>query len=155
MTHLPENLRARGRLALALFFTLPLLVACGPIFPPKPVVAPSLVQSPGQKSVAVSQDKSGASIVLESAQELIVSLPLDLSTGSEWRLADLKPGVLALQSANFVRALRNTNDDGGAGATVWRFLPAGAGDVALKFELKRPRSLDPAVRTVTYIVTVK
>ena len=146
--------RASGRRLLPLALPLVLLAACSTADKAKPVVVQSVVQSPGQRSVSVSAEKSGASIVLERAQELIVILPLDPTTGREWTLVDLRPGVLAMQSSTFARALRNTYDDGAGGTSVWRFTPEAAGSVALKFDLRRPRSLDPAVRTVTYTVTI-
>ena len=143
------------RLAPALSLSFTLLAACSTAEKVKPPVVQSVVQSPGQKSIAVSGDQSGASIVLESAQELVVSLSIGATAGREWTLVDLKPGVLAVAGLKFERALRNTNPDEAEGTTVWRFRPEAAGTVVLRFDLRRPRSLLPAVQTVTYSVTVK
>jgi hypothetical protein len=38
---------------------------------------------------------------------------------------------------------------------VFVLKPVAAGNVTLKFDLRRPRNLEPATQTVTYAVTVK
>ena len=125
----------------------------------KPAAAPApvsvLIQGAGQKSIAVGDDKSGAAIVLEPAQELVVRLPLLATTGREWSLVDLAPGVLAVQSTSFERASRDVNYGEAAGSSIWHFRAVAAGTVTLRFDLRRPRSLEPAVQTATYAVTVK
>jgi len=120
-----------------------------------PAPRPVLIQNTGGRSITVGDDKSGASIELEPAQELVVRLPLLATTGREWSLVDLAPGVLSVQSTSFERASRDTNIFEAAGSSVWHFKPVAAGTVTLRFDLRRPRSLDPAVQTVTYAVTVK
>ena len=140
---------------LAALLLLALAGACSTPNKPAPAVARKTVESPGKKVVAVSDEQAGAAVVLEREQELVVSLPLAAPDRREWLLVDLKPGVLAAPSSKFEHALRNVNEGEAAGATVWRFKPEAAGSVALRFELRRPRSLEPAVQTVTYDVTVK
>jgi predicted secreted protein len=120
-----------------------------------PAPRPVLIQNTGGRSITVADDNSGAGIVLEPTQELVVRLPLLATTGREWSLVDLVPGVMAVQSTSFERAARDTNIGEAAGSSVWRFKPIAAGTVTLRFDLRRPRSLDPAVQTVTYAVTVK
>jgi predicted secreted protein len=153
MTQLMKNWRAMRGLGLSL--SVALLVACSTAEKVKPVVGPSVVQSPGQKSITVSDAQSGASIVLERGQALIVRLPIRGAAGREWTLVDLKPGVLAVPSSRFERALRDSNPEEADGATVWHFSPDAAGTVAVRFDLRRPHSLQPAEQTVTYAVTVK
>lgn len=130
------------------------LAACGTPEAPKapPPVPP--VASPGHRSVMVTEQNAGASVTLESTQELIVRLPVGATTGLEWSLVDLQP-VLTLQSSKFERALRNTNTEEAAGSTVWQLRPQTTGNVTLNFELRRPRSLQAATRTITYRVTVQ
>ncbi len=149
------NLRAPRFIAPLLSLSLVLLAACATAERPKPPVVQSVVQSPGQKSVAVSGEQSGASIILEPAQELVVNLPIDGTAGREWTLVDLKPGVLVASGSKFERALRNANVDEADGATVWRFRAEAPGTVALRFDLRRPHSLLPAVQTVSFSVTVR
>ena len=138
---------------LALVATL--LGACATPDKPKAPPPPPPVASPGQRVVTVSDANAGAGVTLESAQELVVRLPIGPATGLEWSLADLKPGVLAVQGMKFERALRNTNVEEAAGATVWHFRPQASGVVTLSFELRRPHSLQPPSQTVSYDVTVK
>jgi predicted secreted protein len=132
-----------------------LLAACATPEKPKAPPPPPPVAAVGQRMVLVSDANAGAAVALESTQELIVRLPTEGAAGLEWTLVDLKPGVLTLLSSKFERALRNTNVEEAAGATVWHFRPQATGSVALKFELRRPRSLQPPTQTVGYDVTVK
>ena len=122
---------------------------------PAPVPTPAVVRSGLLKWVTVSDDRSGASVLLDASQELVVSLPVDAANRLDWTLEPPKPGVLALKSARFERALRSTDSNDAVGDMVWRFTPTAAGSVGLKFDLRRPRSLDPATRTVTFDVTVR
>jgi predicted secreted protein len=145
------TLRTWGGLALV----AAALAACST--PDKPQASPATppVAGPGQRLITVSDANAGAAVTLESAQELVVRLSTDGAGALEWSLVDLKPGVLALQSSKFERALRNTNTEEAAGATVWHFRPQLAGVVTLKFELRRPHSLLAPTQTVVYDVTVK
>ena len=132
-----------------------LLAACATPEKPTAPLPPPLIAAVGQRLVAVSDANAGAAVTLESAQELIVRLPTEAAAGVEWTLVDLKPGVLTLLSSKFERSLRSTSVEESTGATVWHFRPQAAGSVALKFELRRPRSLLPPTQTVGYDVTVK
>ena len=142
---------------LALSMALALLAGCGTAEKKaKPEVAPpSLIQAPGQATLTVSADNAGAGIVLERTQALVVRLPLVFTTGLEWSLVDMKPGVLASQGQKFERLPRNVDLNEVGGTSVWRLVPEAAGSVALNFQLRRPHSLVPATQTVTYNVTVK
>lgn len=145
------TLRAWSGLALA----AAALAACST--PEKPQAPPPVapVASPGQHQITVTDANAGAAVTIESAQELVVRLVTAGAGALEWSLVDLKPGVLAVQSSKFERALRNTNTEEAAGATVWHFRPQAAGVVTLKFELRRPHTLQLPTQTVVYDVTVK
>ena len=146
------------RVALAVALVAPTLwlAACASAQrAPPPVIVQPLVLAPGQKAVTVSEAQSGASVALEAGQELVVRLPVSPTSGLEWSLVDLPPGVLAVRGSMFERALRNSDIDEAGGASVWRLHAAAAGEAALKFELRRPRSLAPALRVVSFAVTVR
>lgn len=131
-----------------------LLAACSTPTP-KPPPAPSVVQKPGHRVVVVTDANDGATVVLESAQTLTVRLPLGATSGLEWSLVDLQPGVLSAVGPKFERALRNTNSGEDAGDAVWQLKPVAAGAVTLNFALRPTRSVKPAVQTVRYAVTVQ
>jgi predicted secreted protein len=114
-----------------------------------------VIENATGRPLAVSDERSGARVVLAPAQELLVSLALSTVNGPEWSLVDLPAGVLAVRATTFERALRNTTDDEGAGASIWRFSAASSGHVTLRFELRRPRSVEPAIRSVSFDVTVR
>jgi len=143
--------RLHGGLALA----AALLAACSTPDAPKAPAPPPVIAHAGQRAINVTGDDTGASIVLESAQPLIVRLAINVTTGQEWSVVDLKPGVLATQGPKFERALRNAGSAEGEGFVVWQFAPQSAGTVTLNFELRRPRSLQPATQFVRYDVVVK
>lgn len=131
-----------------------LLAACSTPAP-KPPPPPSVVQNPAHRTLVVTDANAGASVVLESTQTLTVRLPLDVTSGLEWSLVDLKPGVVSAAGPKFERALRNTNSGEDAGDSVWQFKPEAAGAVTLNFALRPTRSLQPAVQTVRYDLTVR
>ena len=157
MTHMTNRHGAPPGLALLLaaLAALALHSGCAKADRFKPLPAPTLIQAPGKPSVTVSQDRAGARIELERAQALVVRLPVRVSGGLEWSLVELKPGVLRPQGPTFERALRSTDADEAAGASVWHFVPEAAGSVALNFQLRRAHSTAPALQTVTYDVTVR
>ena len=142
-------------LPLSLSLCVALLAACGTVQKAAPVAVQAVVSGPGQASVTVSDRQSGASVVLESTQALVVKLPNDVTSVRDWALIDLQPGVLALQRSTFENAVRRPLGDEYVGTAVWRFVPRAAGTVTLTFELRRPHSVGPAAQTVTYRVTVK
>ena len=145
----------RGWGCLAATLALTALAACSTADKVAPVVVQTAIERPGKASVAVSDAQSGASIVLEAAQELSVALRADPTSGRDWSLVDLKPGVLLVLGSKFERPLRNTSSYEADGAMVWRLKAEASGTVALRFELRRPRSLEPAVQVVTYAITVR
>ena len=142
--------------SVGLSLCVALLAACGT--PEKAVpaaVQAVVVSSPGQAAITVSDRQSGASVVLEPTQALVVKLPSDVTSVRDWALIDLQPGVLALQRSTFENAVRRPLGDEYVGTAVWRFSPQAAGTVTLTFELRRPHSVGPAAQTVTYRVTIK
>ena len=125
-----------------------LLVACAAPQRPQLDVNPFGVQ--------VRAEHSGSGITLEREQELVVRLASSVNENQEWSLVDFVPGVLTGPSAPaFEREPRSSSFNDASGAAVWRFKPAAAGTVTLKFDYRHPRSLEPASRTVNYIVTVR
>ena len=134
-----------------------MLVACSTAPPavPKAPPPPPVIDKPGARLVMVTDANNGASVTLESVQELVVSLPLAPINGLEWSVVDLAPGVLTPTGAKFERDLRSTNIGEANGMSVFHFKPQAAGRVTLTFDLRRPRSLLPAVQTIVYQVTVK
>jgi predicted secreted protein len=149
--------RTRATRHAAMMLATALLAACSTTekAAPAAVAAPSAVQNPGRKAVNVSEAQSGAAVVLERGQQLVVTLPLSATSGYQWSPVDLKPGVIAAIGSTFERASRDVSNDEATGAEVWRFAPEAAGTVSLRLELRRPRSLELATQTVSYTVTVK
>jgi predicted secreted protein len=145
--------RAAWAVPLALYVAL--LGACSTPEKIKPVVVQAVVQNPGERVITVTERQSGAAIVLEPAQALVVRLATEVTSGRDWLLVDLKPGVLNAPDSTFERLPRNLDDSQSVGTTEWRFKPVAAGSVVLTFELRRPHSLAPAAQTVTFAVTVK
>jgi len=145
------TLRVHSTLALAAV----LLAACSTPEATKTPLPPPAIANPAQRALTVTSENTGAGITLESTQALIVRLPIRATAGLEWSLVDLKPGVLAMQSSKFERALRNAGPGEDNGDVVFRLAPQAAGTVTLNFELRRPHSLLPAVQAVSYDVIVK
>ncbi|MEP7296661.1 MAG: protease inhibitor I42 family protein [Burkholderiales bacterium] len=143
--------RLHGGLALA----AALLAACSTPDAPKAPAPQVMIADAGRRAITVTGEVAGANITLERAQPLIVRLAINVTTGQEWSVVDLKPGVLATQGPKFERAPRNVGSSEGEGAVVWQFAPQSAGTVTLNFELRRPRSLQPATQVVSYQVVVK
>ena len=143
--------RAHSSLVLAAV----LLAACSTPEATKTPLPPPAIANPAQRALTVTDENTGAGITLESAQALIVRLRVRATDGLEWSLVDLKPGVLAMQSSKFERALRNAGPGEDEGDVVFRLAPQAAGAVTLNFELRRVHSLQPAVQTVSFDVIVK
>ncbi len=156
MKKLPEC-RARWVAAVAAATTLAMSSGCSAPRSARTETAPApaVIQISGQPVITVADDRSGASIVLERAQELLVRLPIERTTPYRWSLVDLKPGVLAAEESEFQGAQVNDVLNDRSGVKAWRFRPLAAGTVVLTFDLRQPRRLDPAVRTVSYTVTVR
>ena len=143
---------------LLLWVTLVLLAACSTEEKVKPAPVQKVVQSPGKAIVTVNESSDGASVVLDPNQELRVELPNDswsVTSNMDWRLADWTPGVLDELGASFVRSRRDSNPGDAGGTTIWRLKPHAAGRVMLKFELRKPHSLDPPTMTLSDDVSVK
>lgn len=146
--------------SLSLFLTLSLslsalLTACASPEAIKTPAPPPTIARPGATVISVTQDDSGATVTLEPGQGLVISLAINATAGQEWSQVDPVAGVLTLTSSKFERALRNTNVEESAGSTVWRFRAQAPGTTTLRFELRRPRSLQAASQTAVYNVTVK
>ena len=99
---------------------------------------------------------SAPSVELRQDQELLVRLATRSTTGHVWSLVEMTPGVLAQRGASsFERESLVTNIGEAAGFEVFRFKPVAAGATTLKFELRRPRDLDPAIQRASFAVSVK
>ena len=138
---------------LALLATL--VAACAAGDKVKPVVVQPVVTAPGQKVVTVTAGQNGAVIELGLEQELVVRLATNVTSGREWSLVDLAPGVLGVNGPVFERDLRTANPGEAAGTSVWRLRPMAAGAVTLRFEYRRPRKVEPVAEVVTYAVTIR
>jgi predicted secreted protein len=150
MTNHPRVLRT-----LVLGMALALLFGCSTTDKPKPVPVQPVIQGPGKAALAVSDTDNGASVVMERSQDLIVRLPVRGSSGRDWSLVDLKPGVLRVVSGpTFERTPLSVADDPSDGRSIWRLRAEAPGNVALNFELRRPHVLG-TTRTLSYPVTVK
>lgn len=149
----------RLRASLALCVPLALLGACASADKaPKPVVARSVIQAPGKAHLTLSNADDGASVMLDSAQELRVELSLsayEIANNMDWSVTDLKPGVLAVVGARFERATRDLSPGESEGATVVRLKPQAPGQVRVTFGLRRPYSVGAALKSVSFDVTVK
>ena len=121
----------------------------------KPVATQPLIKAVGQQSLTVTEVQAGAGIELGREQELIVRLTTVGTSGREWSLVDLAPGVLVATGPKFQRALIGTTDDDSSGQSIWRLRPSAAGSVSLRFEYRRPRNTEAAAAVVTYAVTVQ
>jgi len=99
---------------------------------------------------------SARSVELRQDQFLQVRLATKATTGHVWSLVEMAPGVLAQQGpSNFEREGLTSNIGQAAGYEVFRFRPVAAGATTLKFELRRPRDLDPAIELSSFAVSVK
>jgi predicted secreted protein len=99
---------------------------------------------------------SAPSVELRQDQELQVRLATRSTTGHVWSLVEMTPGVLAQQGASsFERESLTSNIGQAAGFEVFRFKPMATGATTLKFELRRPRDLDPAIELASFAVSVK
>ncbi len=146
---------ARRTLLLLLAVPLALLAACST--PGKPAPAPSAapIERPGRAVLEVTEAASGARLVLDRAQTLVVALQLPGNQAPEWSLAEAPPAAFTVTGPRFERTARDRNVDEAAGSTVWRFQPVAPGEFSLRFELRRPRSTLPPLQTVAYTVTVR
>jgi predicted secreted protein len=99
---------------------------------------------------------SAPSVELRQDQLLQLRLATKGTTGHVWSLVEMAPGVLAQQGpSNFEREALTSNIGEAAGFEVFRFKPVAAGATTLKFELRRPRDLDPAIQLASFAVSVK
>ena len=99
---------------------------------------------------------SARSVELRQDQLLQLRLATQGTTGHVWSLVEMTPGVLAQQGpSNFERESLTSNIGQAAGFEVFRFRPMAAGAATLKFELRRPRDLDPAIELASFAVSVK
>jgi len=141
----------RGAVGVSL---LALLGACASGDKAKPVVQP-LVKAEGKRSVTVTAEQSGATIELGLDQTLVVRLATGSTGKQEWSLVGLAPGVLNPVGPTFERELPSNTDNVASGSSIWRLQPTAAGKVDLRFEYRRPRSVEPATDVVTYVVKVQ
>jgi hypothetical protein len=114
-----------------------------------------VIEAPGKSTLQVSLADANARITLDRGQTLAVRLAVAGADHADWSVADLKPGVLKSLGSNFERAPRNLVVDEADGSVLWRFAPEAPGTVTLRFELRRPRKLEPPRQTVNFTVTVR
>ena len=89
-------------------------------------------------------------------QQLTVRLETQGTSSAQWMLMGFAPGVLAAPGPSRFDPDRVSAAYAQlAGAEVWQFKPAQAGQVTLTFELRRPRGREGSIRTVTYAITVR
>ncbi len=152
MLHPLASRRHAARAGLCLAGAL--LAACASDGP-KPLVPVPPVANAGAKVVRISELNAGADVTLESGQSLVVSLEIEIGPALDWSLVDLKPGVLTIESTRFERSPRDAYLGDLGGQMIWTLKPVGTGEVTLNFDLRKPHSLMPAVRTISYRVFVK
>ena len=147
----------RGLALPSALLLLGLAAACSTAPAPKPTAtAPEVIAQPGKKSITVSVADSGASIVLERGQDLVVRLSSPPTSRLEWAPVDFQPGVLAVRRAGYEQAGWGPSiEPGTEGTAYWQFAPQAAGQVVLQFALRQPHRLDPPAQTLRYTVTVR
>jgi predicted secreted protein len=158
--NLTKTARTSARaLALTLAFAvgLPsvLLSACASKDALPVAVAQRTIQNPGKSQVEIAEADGGAKVIVQQSQVLVVDLPLLPTEGREWSLVDMKPGVLSVVSSKFELDKRDHDGLASPGDMIIRFKPEAVGDVELNFALRRPHTLEPATKTVTFAVTVR
>ena len=151
----PRGPRRTLPLLLAVSLALALLAACSTPGKPVPVPSAAPIERPGRAVIEVTEAASGARIVLDRTQTLVVALRLPGNQAPDWSLAEAPPAAFTVTGPRFERTARDRNVDEAAGSSVWHFQPAAPGEFSLRFELRRPRSTLPSLQTVTYTVTVR
>jgi predicted secreted protein len=143
--------------ATALAYVLALAGGCSTTPTPKPPPPPpARIEQAGKKAITVSVAESGASVLLERTQELIVRLPSPPTSRLEWAPVNLVPGVLAIRRSGYEETAWSPSvEQGTAGTAYWELVPQSAGQVTLQFDLRQPHRLDAAVQSVSYTVIVK
>ena len=156
---MPLNFRRPGRaLALLAAPCVPvLLAACGLFDTDRKVEKPPpTVVSGSGASVTVRDPQSGDPVELRAGQDLTVQLRLGGTAVSDWSLVDFQPGVLTeIGKPRFQQDVVAGTYGEIAGTQSWRFTAVKPGQVTLRFELRVPRSRDPASATATFPVTVR
>ena len=113
------------------------------------------LQATRQAPLTVRAQQSGTAIELAVGQELVVRLATQSTSGHEWALVDLAPGVLSSSGPTFERDQRTASVEEASGEAIWRLRSVRPGTVLLNFEYRRPRDLAPAEQRATYSVTVR
>jgi len=123
--------------------------------PVKPPPVQAVLQSPGRKAITVTAVNTGAAVMLDPSQELIVRLEVDVNNAGEWMLTDRQPSLFSVTGPRLERVTRGATGDVDLLVSTWRFVPTSVGTLTLNFELRAPRSRTNASQTVSYVVTVK
>lgn len=125
----------------------------------RPAPPQVVIQAPGKSTVVVVAERdAGASVVVETAQELRIDLPASawsVANNFEWSVEASKPGVLSVLGTRFERGALDNNPSESGGTTIWRIKPQSPGQTRLTFVLRQPRSLAPPVQTVAFEVQVR
>ena len=107
-------------------------------------------------TVTVTDAQTGSPVELRADQQLTVRLETQGTSSAQWMLMGFAPGVLAAPGPSRFDPDRVSAAYAQlAGAEVWQFKPAQAGQVTLTFELRRPRGREGSIRTVTYAITLR
>ncbi|MDO9352413.1 MAG: protease inhibitor I42 family protein [Solirubrobacteraceae bacterium] len=126
---------------------------------PKPPPPQKVFQNPGKAVVTVAPNAgSGASVVLESTQELRVELAnssWSVANNYDWVVAEVDTAKLSPLGSRFERSARDVNPLESDGITTWRIKPLAPGQTTLSFGLRRPYSTGAALQTVTFDVTIR
>jgi predicted secreted protein len=123
--------------------------------PAEPASAAVVLKASGQKTLTVGIDNAGAVVELERGQQFVVRLGLDTTTGHEWELTQPVGGVLEVVGPSFERYAKNISEGESAGSSNWAVRALAAGSAVLRFELRRPRRIEPPRLVVNYAVTVR
>ena len=133
------------------------LSACSVLDTTRKIEKPEIkVAAAAGSTVTVTDLQTGSPVELRADQQLTIRLATEGTSAARWTLMGFAPGVLAAPDpSRFDRDRVSATYAQLAGAEVWHFKPAQAGQVTLTFELRRPRGREGSIRTVTYAVTVR
>jgi hypothetical protein len=103
----------------------------------------------------VTAADSGAGVVLEPTQELIVRLSVEAQSLGDWSLEQLQPELFKVVGPTFEHVSRGMTGDVYTTVAIWRFVPSTPGTMTLSFGLRRPHGLGAPLQTASFTVTVK
>jgi inhibitor of cysteine peptidase len=86
--------------------------------------------------IEVGEGHNGGAISAKPGDHIIIRLSENPTTGYHWRAEPADPGVLELQSDEFMQA--GSQAPGSGGVRILRYLARGAGNTSVTLELARP-----------------